>query len=142
MPLPRAAEKADEQLLLVRDAIEEEEPGRRDVRGKAVQRTAQDSAPARTTSMRRLCAFVPFAGPVCLQSPDVEFLLLEVLAAGEGDVSVALPGADAGRGLHFGRVLALAERHAPGLGCSRWPSPPSSGQGASPLSFVGFLKMF
>ena len=56
MPLPRAAEKADEQLLLVRDAIEEEEPGRRDVRGKAVQRTAQDSAPARTTSMRRLCA--------------------------------------------------------------------------------------
>ena len=71
---------------------------------------ARRSYAAQMESMRRLCAFVPFAGPVCLQSPDVEFLLLEVLAAGEGDVSVALPGADAGRGLHFGRVLALAER--------------------------------
>ena len=61
-----APPKADEQLLLVRDAIEKEEPGRRDARGKAVQRTAQDSAPARTTSMRRLCA----GGRAAAHAPD------------------------------------------------------------------------
>ena len=71
---------------------------------------ARRSYPEQMENMRHLCAIVPFAGPVSLHAPDMEFLLLEILSAAEGDNSVRLPGADTAQGWHVGRVLALAQR--------------------------------